>query len=49
MDLKEFMILNNFIYIGKMAAFYVPSNKLGKKEFGENGETPKVCLVSHIS
>ena len=33
--------LNNFIYIGKMAAFYVPSNKLSKKEFGENGETPK--------
>ena len=45
MDIKEFMIfeksLNNFIYIGKMAAFYVPSNKLSKKEFGENGETPK--------
>jgi hypothetical protein len=45
MGLKEFMIfeksLNNFIYIGKMAAFYVPSNKLSKKEFGENGETPK--------
>ena len=33
--------LKNFIYIGKMAAFYVPSNKLKKKEFGENGKTPK--------
>jgi len=45
MEFKEFMIfeksLNNFIYIGKMAAFYIPSNKLGKKEFGENGQTPK--------
>lgn len=33
--------LKNFIYIGKMAAFYVPSDKLSKKEFGENGDTPK--------
>ena len=33
--------INNFIYIGKMAAFYIPSDKLSKKEFGENGDTPK--------
>jgi len=33
--------LDNFVYIGKMAAFYVPSDKLGEKEFGENGKTPK--------